>query len=144
MKRFVRCLAMWLLVFALPLQGDAAATMLPCGAAHLGTVRIATGGHDHASHPHAHGADAIDGSASIDHGAAAHAVAPHHGSTAGSHATEHAQGLGKCSARAACCTQFTRSGTIAFACLQPGQYEAGMKGRVIVAGQAHRRADGRH
>ena len=37
--------------------------------------------------------------------------------------------------------QFTRAGTIAFACLQPGHYEAGMKGRVMVAGQAHRRAD---
>ena len=142
MKRFVRCLAMWLLVLALPLQGYAAATMAACGAAHHGAVRVAHGGHEPASHAHA--ADAIDASASIDHGAAADAVVPHDGSTAGAHATEHAQGLGKCRACAACCTQFTRSGTIAFACLQTGPYEAGMKGRMMVAGQAHRRADGRH
>lgn len=29
--------------------------------------------------------------------------------------------------------QFTRSGTVAFACLQPGHYDAGMKGAVSVA-----------
>ena len=29
--------------------------------------------------------------------------------------------------------QFTRVGTFDFACLQPGHYEAGMKGRVIVS-----------
>jgi uncharacterized cupredoxin-like copper-binding protein len=30
--------------------------------------------------------------------------------------------------------QFTHSGTVQFACLQPGHYAAGMKGRVSVAG----------
>ena len=110
---------MWLLVLALPLQGCAAATMAACGAAHHGAVRVAHGGHEHASHAHA--ADAIDASASIDHAAAAHAVAPHDGSTAGSHATEHAQGLGKCSACAACCTvAFLPTAVIAFNTPQAG------------------------
>ena len=30
--------------------------------------------------------------------------------------------------------QFTKAGKIAFACLQPGHYDAGMKGSVTVAG----------
>jgi uncharacterized cupredoxin-like copper-binding protein len=30
--------------------------------------------------------------------------------------------------------RFTRSGTVGFACLQPGHYDAGMKGAVTVAG----------
>lgn len=30
--------------------------------------------------------------------------------------------------------QFTKAGTFDFACLQPGHYEAGMKGQVMVAG----------
>ena len=30
--------------------------------------------------------------------------------------------------------QFTRAGTFDFACLQAGHYEAGMKGRIVVAG----------
>ena len=39
--------------------------------------------------------------------------------------------------------QFTKAGTFDFACLQPGHYEAGMKGRVVVAGaQAPAQADG--
>ncbi|WP_428420455.1 cupredoxin domain-containing protein [Methylibium sp.] len=32
--------------------------------------------------------------------------------------------------------QFTKTGTFDFACLQPGHYEAGMKGQVVVAGTA--------
>ena len=32
--------------------------------------------------------------------------------------------------------QFTNAGTFDFACLQPGHYEAGMKGQVVVAGAA--------
>lgn len=32
--------------------------------------------------------------------------------------------------------QFTKAGTFDFACLQPGHYEAGMKGQVVVAGAA--------
>jgi uncharacterized cupredoxin-like copper-binding protein len=30
--------------------------------------------------------------------------------------------------------RFTRGGTFGFACLQPGHFEAGMKGKVVVAG----------
>ncbi len=36
--------------------------------------------------------------------------------------------------------QFTKSGRVDFACLQPGHYDAGMKGRVMVAAQ---RAEGK-
>ena len=39
--------------------------------------------------------------------------------------------------------QFTKAGTFDFACLQPGHYEAGMKGQVVVAGAAgSAKADG--
>lgn len=39
--------------------------------------------------------------------------------------------------------QFTKAGTFDFACLQPGHYEAGMKGQVMVAGAvAPAKADG--
>ena len=34
--------------------------------------------------------------------------------------------------------QFTRSGTVHFACLQPGHYAAGMKGNVSVSGSGHK------
>lgn len=34
--------------------------------------------------------------------------------------------------------QFTRSGTVHFACLQPGHYAAGMKGSVSVGGTIHK------
>lgn len=34
--------------------------------------------------------------------------------------------------------KFTKSGDITFACLQPGHYDAGMKGTVSVAGEASR------
>jgi len=33
--------------------------------------------------------------------------------------------------------QFSQAGTVNFACLQPGHYDAGMKGSVTVAGAAH-------
>lgn len=33
--------------------------------------------------------------------------------------------------------QFSNAGTVSFACLQPGHYDAGMKGSVIVAANAH-------
>lgn len=38
--------------------------------------------------------------------------------------------------------QFTKAGKIDFACLQPGHYDAGMKGAVTVAGAATKKADG--
>ena len=34
--------------------------------------------------------------------------------------------------------QFSQAGTVNFACLQPGHYDAGMKGSVTVAGAAHK------
>ncbi len=34
--------------------------------------------------------------------------------------------------------QFSRSGVVYFACLQPGHYDAGMKGRVSVSGSEHK------
>lgn len=36
--------------------------------------------------------------------------------------------------------QFTQAGTVDFACLQPGHFEAGMKGAVAVAGKAKAKA----
>lgn len=38
--------------------------------------------------------------------------------------------------------QFTKSGTVDFACLQPGHYDAGMKGAVKVAGKASSKSAG--
>ncbi len=36
--------------------------------------------------------------------------------------------------------QFTQAGTVDFACLQPGHFEAGMKGAVAVAGTGKAKA----
>lgn len=38
--------------------------------------------------------------------------------------------------------QFTKAGKVDFGCLQPGHYDAGMKGAVAVAGKAPKQADG--
>ena len=38
--------------------------------------------------------------------------------------------------------QFTKAGKIDFACLQPGHYDAGMKGAVLVAGAPGKKTDG--
>jgi len=38
--------------------------------------------------------------------------------------------------------QFSRAGTVGFACLQPGHYDAGMKGQVKVADGAAAPASG--
>jgi len=38
--------------------------------------------------------------------------------------------------------QFTKAGKIEFACLQPGHYDAGMKGAVNVAGATTKKGDG--
>ncbi len=38
--------------------------------------------------------------------------------------------------------QFTKAGKVDFGCLQPGHYDAGMKGAVAVAGKATKQGDG--
>ena len=38
--------------------------------------------------------------------------------------------------------QFTKAGKVDFACLQPGHYDAGMKGAVVVAGAAGKKTGG--
>jgi len=38
--------------------------------------------------------------------------------------------------------QFTKTGKVDFACLQPGHYDAGMKGAVNVSGATTKKADG--
>lgn len=38
--------------------------------------------------------------------------------------------------------QFTKAGKVDFGCLQPGHYDAGMKGAVAVAGKATKQTDG--
>ena len=40
--------------------------------------------------------------------------------------------------------QFSRSGTVHFACLQPGHYAAGMKGSVSVGAPSHKHASTKH
>ena len=40
--------------------------------------------------------------------------------------------------------QFSRSGTVHFACLQPGHYAAGMKGSVLVTGADRKHSSNKH
>ena len=68
----LRTAFVWLVLFALPLQGYAAATMLHCGPSHHRAVAAAmaepSSAHDHAMHgdDHAAGHAGADG-ASLDH-----------------------------------------------------------------------------
>ena len=116
MKRFVRCFVMWLLVFALPVQGFAASTMLLCGAGHHGASQATDGGHDHASHMHMGVQDAPVASAPhADHDHATQVTPADKGLSFSPVAAKHAKVVGKCSACAACCTvAFLPTNVIAF------------------------------
>jgi hypothetical protein len=95
MSRLIRCLLVWLLALALPLQGVAAASMrhcAPAGDAVHGQAAQA-GGHGLSSAPHAHQAD--------------HGAAHGHAAAAAADQAEDAPATAlpeaKCSACAACC-----------------------------------------
>lgn len=71
MNKLINLLAVWVLVFALPMQGFAAATMMNCEKSHSHETKSLTETHDHATHSgydeatsheatHEHVADAID------------------------------------------------------------------------------------
>lgn len=98
MRTWVRLLAVWWIVIALPVQGIAGVTMAHCGPQHqrmaAGTASAAHAGrHDAAPHDHAVAAD--------------HATVSAHGSAHGSSdpSPDDLSGLGqyKCSVCAACC-----------------------------------------
>jgi hypothetical protein len=101
MWRFLRTAVMWLVAFALPLQGLAAATMISCGPGHNGMVAAkaapSVAVHEHATHHAAAGAA---------HAEASPALADSGISAAGSTAEVgklHQLAKFKCSACAACC-----------------------------------------
>ena len=115
MKRFVRCIVMWLLVLALPVQGFAASTMLLCGAGHHGTVQATEGGHDHAGHMQMGAQDVSAVFESTGHDHAADTPPSHEDSAFSPLTAKHANVMGKCSACAACCTvAFLPTNVIAF------------------------------
>ena len=125
MFRSLRCFVMWLLVFALPVQGFAASTMLLCSAGHHGTAPASKGGHDHASHGHmvTHGAQVASvGSGSLaQHDHAAQATAADQESPVSPLVAKHAKVSGKCSACAACCTvAFLPTTVVPFTVPAPG------------------------
>ena len=73
MTRVLRTLLLWCLLLALPLQGLAAATMLPCAQNHRHTAASATNALPQADQDHHHGDSAAaqdDGPASHDHSSA--------------------------------------------------------------------------
>jgi hypothetical protein len=93
MTRVLRTLMLWCLLLALPLQGFAAATMLPCGATAgpthghaTATTALADANHDHHHAQQDIAAAHDDGQASQDH-----AAAPDH------------QAGSKCSTCSVCC-----------------------------------------
>ena len=115
MNRFVRCVVMWLLVLALPVQGFAAATMLLCEAGHHGSTQLIDVAHDHGSHMHeaAHDGDAMDGSGG-DH-QASEAVSSRDGPAFTPMSAKHGKVTAKCGTCASCCTvAFLPTTVIAF------------------------------
>lgn len=50
MNKLIKLLAVWMLVFALPMQGFAAATMMNCEKSHSHETRSLADGHNHAIH----------------------------------------------------------------------------------------------
>jgi hypothetical protein len=54
MSRVLRIALMWLIAFAVPLQGFAATSMLFCGPVHEAAMEDGHSGHDHATHGHSH------------------------------------------------------------------------------------------
>ena len=107
MFKAVRILVIWLLTFALPVQGFAAVTMLHCaGGHHDSAAAVATDGHDHAMHVRA--SDAIgemsDMASSYDESAPRGASVQTDKSSSPA-ATAHPKTvLSKCSACAVCCS----------------------------------------
>lgn len=74
MRRLSKTIALWLLLFALPVQGVAAVTMAACGPLHQRQVPISTDGaqaHDHRLHEssgqHRHSVVVDDVSAAASH-----------------------------------------------------------------------------
>ena len=113
----------WLLLFALPVQGFAASTMLLCGAGHHGAARASGAERDRAGHMHvAMSATAGASQSHADHDHEAEATPAHDGGAFGPMAAKHAEVVGKCSACAACCVvAFLPTTVIAFTALAPSR-----------------------
>lgn len=74
MHTVFRAVLVWMVMFAIPMQGISASTMLLCGPSHHRQQQAAQSGHDHAQHGHAdhrgHAAsDAVEEAASANAGA---------------------------------------------------------------------------
>lgn len=95
MSRAVRAFLVWVMVFAMPLQGMAASMMFACGPSHERMLRglAEASAHDHAAAGHDHAAHA---------GHAAHATADTAQDDSGGPATQPMDLT--CSACAACCS----------------------------------------
>ncbi|WP_431511553.1 hypothetical protein [Variovorax sp. DAIF25] len=95
----VRLFVLWIMMFAVPFQGYAAAAMVFCGPGHAGAaaeVSLAQpGAHDHARHPHA------DGHGDHEHKAAQAAKPPTKDSTAKTASAE-PDAMHKCGTCGAC------------------------------------------
>lgn len=94
MRLVVRCLLIWLVALAVPLQGMAAASLRHCMPAHermQGAGTVHAEGHSHAAHSHHH----HPGDQAASSGSTAHDAGPHQAADSFK--------AGKCSACAACC-----------------------------------------
>lgn len=88
MRVLARCLLIWLMALAVPLQGMAAASLRHCVPSHQRSGTLHAAGHSHAGPSHGH--HAADSAAGAAHDAGADQSADGHKA-------------GKCSACAACC-----------------------------------------
>lgn len=122
MNRFMRCLVMWLLVLALPVQGFAASTMLLCGAGHHVAAQGAERMHDRASGSVRKAGRVVEASEPHRHLHAAQAAPTHDRAGNQSLSAKHAKVTGKCSACASCCSAVALPTTvIAFTAAAPSR-----------------------
>jgi len=95
----VRLFVLWIMMFAVPFQGYAAAAMVFCGPGHAGAMTEMsaerTGMHDHAQHPHADGH-------SDHHHEASQAVKPPAKDTTAKAASAEPDAMHKCGTCGAC------------------------------------------
>ena len=100
MNKFIKILAVWILVFALPVQGFAAATMMNCEQSHSHEAKSVAEGHSHAMHSgHDEG---------VSHEAAVHEDVADAADAADNHATHHSSSTkhacSHCGTCTVCCT----------------------------------------
>ncbi len=111
MNKFIKLLAVWILVFALPMQGFAAATMINCEQSHSHDAKNLAEGHNHVMHSeHDEG---------VSHEATAHENVTDNHATHHSSSTKHA--CSHCGTCTVCCTS---SAIVASALNIPAQFNS--------------------